>query len=52
MQERVIENLEDTKDAIEDNNDKFISALADALNKERKMYEDKESQQDLDRLRM
>jgi len=39
MRERMIEELEDTKDAIQDSNDKFIEGLNNALTKERNMYE-------------
>lgn len=51
IRQRVIDELTDTKEAIQDSNDKFIQGLNDALSKEQTMYNNNESRKELDRLR-
>jgi len=46
--QREIDELQDTRDAIEDSNGQFIEGLQNALDKEREMYEDQQSSNDLD----
>lgn len=46
--QRQIDDLQDQRDALEDSTSKYIQGLTDQLNAERKMYENQESQTDLD----
>ena len=50
MRQRMIDELQDTKDAIKDANDKYIEGLNNALQKERDMYDNAESREELDKL--
>ena len=51
MREREIEEMQNTRDAIEETNEAFINGLQNSLDKERKMYEDNQNDQELQRNR-
>ena len=49
--QREIDEAKSQKDAIQKSSEQFIQGLTDSLNKERKMYEDTQSQNELNRMR-
>lgn len=51
QRQRVIDDAKSEKDAIQKSAEQFIKGLTDALDKERKMYEDTQSQNELNRMR-
>lgn len=51
QRQRAIDNLSDERDALEKSTQKYIEGLSDALNKERDMYQQNESSEELNRMR-
>ena len=51
MREREIEEMQNTRDALEETNQNFIDGLSDQLNKERQMYQNNQNDQELQRNR-
>ena len=51
MREREIEEMQNTRDALEETNQNFIDGLSNQLNKERQMYQNNQNDQELQRNR-
>ena len=51
MREREIDALQDERDKLEESVNKYVDGLSNALDKEQKMYQNQESQNDLDKQR-
>ena len=51
QRQRAIDNLSNERDALEKSTQKYIEGLSDALNKERDMYQQNESSEELNRMR-